>query len=41
MQDLKEIKWLLTTRGKVDVGTPFNTNILRLALNTKEEIVTQ
>lgn len=35
---MKEIKWLLTTK-KVSVGTPFNTNILRLALNNKEETV--
>ena len=41
--DLKDIKWLLTTHGdeqsNTNVGTPFNSNILRLALNLKEEMV--
>lgn len=33
-EDLKEIKWLLQTQ---ELGVPFNTNILRIALNLKEE----
>lgn len=39
-EDLKEIQWLLSTHGQsTNVGTPFNSNILRLALNLKEELV--
>jgi hypothetical protein len=44
-KDLDEIKWLLKeqTRGKVecDIGLPFNTNILKIALNSKETIVAE
>ena len=39
-EDLREIKWLLNTHkdegDNTNVGTPFNSNILRLALNLKE-----
>jgi hypothetical protein len=33
IEDLKELKFLLNS----DVGIPFNTNILRIALNFTEE----
>ena len=46
LEDLKDIKYLLTSsvskernQLNIGVGTPFNTNILRLALNNKEETV--
>ena len=35
-EDLKEIKWLMQTKG-VKAAVPFNTNILRIALNLREE----
>ena len=35
-QDLKEIRELLRRKG-CEVGVPFNTNILRIALNEMEE----
>ena len=42
-KDLEEIRWLLQEhpRGKVDcdIGLPFNTNILKIALNSKETII--
>lgn len=48
MQELKDIKWLLQKATNTsdpwygsDVGAPFNTNILRIALNTKEEKIAQ
>jgi hypothetical protein len=34
LEELLEIKWLLQ---ETEVGKPFNTNILRIALNMKEE----
>lgn len=44
-KDLEEIRWLLQEhpRGKVecDIGLPFNTNILKIALNSKETIVAE
>lgn len=36
--DLEEIKFLLNSR-LTEVGIPFNTNILRIALNLKEESI--
>ena len=33
--DLKEIKWLLTNDTLI-IGAPFNTNVLKIALNLKE-----
>ena len=36
MNDFKEIEFLLK---ETDIGIPFNTNILRIALNQKEEMV--
>lgn len=48
MQELQDIKWLLQKtlidtdpRYGSDVGAPFNTNIMRIALNTKEEKIAQ
>ena len=35
-KDLDDIKWLLREK-MVEVGVPFNTNVLRIALNIKEE----
>ena len=37
-EDLSEIKWVLQENKKVDcdIGLPFNTNILKIALNLKE-----
>ena len=35
-KDMEDIRWLLMDR-KVEVGMPFNTNVLRIALNMKEE----
>jgi len=40
LKDLKEIKWLLNSK-QTEVGIPFNTNILRIALNRKEEKIAQ
>ena len=34
-EDLEEVRYLLTQKG-VEVGIPFNTNVLRILLNMKE-----
>ena len=36
IDDLKNIKWLLTDK---EIGIAFNTNILRICLNIKEELI--
>ena len=42
-KDLSEIKWLLQEqpKGKIDceIGIPFNTNILKIALNSRETLI--
>ena len=42
-KDIEEIRWLLQEhqKGKVDcdIGKPFNTNILKIALNSRETLI--